>query len=88
MASGDNEKTPVTPKQTHHSFKEINNTALGSYTGAKILPFQKGKRKKKVHPKLPSWCLQKHCRALLCNVSFFTQERVLFKPHFQNYTVA
>ena len=47
MASGDNEKTPVTPKQTHHSFKEINNTALGSYTGAKILPFQKGKRKKK-----------------------------------------
>lgn len=46
MASGDNEKTPVTLKQTHPSFKEINNTALGSYTGAKILPFQKGGKKK------------------------------------------
>ena len=46
MASGDNEKTPVTPKQTHHSFKEINNTALGSYTGAKILHFKREKEKK------------------------------------------
>lgn len=87
MASGDNEKTPVTPKQTHHSFKEINNTALGSYTGAKILPFQKGKRKKKSASKESQLALTEKMQsnALRC---FFTQERVLFKPHFQNYTVA
>ena len=54
MASGDNKKTPVTPKQTHRSFKEINNTALGSYTGAKILPFQKGKRNKKCIQSCPA----------------------------------
>lgn len=85
MDIGDNGKFPITQKWNHHSFKKINNAALHSLAGARILPFQRGKGKKKRASEAAQLVLTE---TQLRNVPFFTQERIFFKLRFQNYTVA